>query len=531
MPPERQRRGLAWFVAAGAAGAVLGVATPAGAQSSYRLAPVGGRSQLLGGTGLTFGRDAAASFLNPATAVLVDDQRLSFSANFYRFTYTTASNWYAPGPIDRSKFGNVGVRSTSLTDLDFDSLPSSLCFFFTSAKLHVVPSAAKDPGTRDAHVGLCFATVDAGEFNFGADDFSEVRSSGSVTRQAQTLSQKYSKFAAGPTYAIRVNNALSLGASVHASVTSFKSLLASSASTYGSTATPITSSFYGASKGTAFQLDATVGATLRFGHQTLGLSVRTPSIHVFGRGGVNRDTTYDGAGTETMQLAANGSFRAQSPLRIGLGTGVEGVWGQLELDAFYSTQLGDSYRAQMDGTQTTTTPTGVTDTPVHLDLGQKSKSVVNLAAGGELFMSERISLLTGFSTDVNATPKGAIQGTLFNYFGYGANRVIGTLGIGTHGERGELMVGTELTYGWGHRVAVNSYQLPPEIGVADYNTYQVMVIVAGSTSLRALKKVVEDVKKVVNDPTPQKPVSAPKPQDPASSPTPQKPVELPDLTK
>ena len=61
----------------------------------------------------------------------------------------------------------------------------------------------------------------------------------------------------------------------------------------------------------------------------VGLSVRTPSVHVFGRGGVNRDTTYDGAGTETMQLAANGSFRAQSPLRIGLGTGVEGRWGQL----------------------------------------------------------------------------------------------------------------------------------------------------------------------------------------------------------
>ena len=161
----------------------------------------------------------------------------------------------------------------------------------------------------------------------------------------------------------------------------------------------------------------------------------------------------------------------------------------------------------MDGAQTTTTPNGVTDIPVHLDLGQKSKSVVNLAAGGELFMSERISLLTGFSTDVSATPKGAIQGTLFNFASATARTASSApLGVGTHGERGELMVGTELTYGWGHRVAVNSLPAAARIARRRLRHVPGHGDRRGSTSLRALKKVVEDVKKVVNDPTPQKPV-------------------------
>ena len=525
MSPERR---WAWFVGAGAAGIILSISPPADAQLSYRLAPVGGRSQLLGGTGLTFGRDASASFLNPATAVLVDDQRLSFSANFYRLTYTTASNWYAPGPVDRSKFPDVAARSASLTDLDFDSLPSTLCFFFISSKLHFYRPAADDPRTRDAHVGLCFATVQQAEFNFGAEDFSEVHANG-VTRQAQTLSQKYTRFAGGPTYAVRLNNALSLGASVHLGATSFKSLLASSASTYGPDLPSITSSFYGASKGIAFQVDATLGATLRFGNQTIGLSVRTPSLHLYGRGGANRDTTYAGAGTETFQLAANGSFVARTPLRIGIGTGVEGAWGQLEVNAFYFHQLGDSYHAVLEGHQTITNASGATDTPVTLDLHQRSKGVVDLAAGAELFVSDRVSFLTGLSTDISAAPKGTLPGTLFNYFGFGQNKIAGSLGIGTHGDKGELMIGTELSYGWGQRLAVSSYQLPPAIADADFHTYQMMVIVAGSTSLRALRRVVEDVKKVVNEPPRQKPVLETTPREPASSPTPQKPGELPLL--
>ncbi|MBX3226352.1 MAG: hypothetical protein KIT84_42785 [Labilithrix sp.] len=511
MQPERRLFGLL-----AALGILLGAAR-ADAQLSYRLAPIGGRSQLLGGTGITFGRDASASFLNPATAVLVDDQRLSFSVNFYKLTYMHASNWYAPGPVD-PRFGNIDVRDRSMTDIDFDTPPSSLCFYFFSSKLNPLAARGRDEALNNAHVGLCLATIQSEEFNYGAEDFSKVQPNNGVTRQAQTLSQRYSQFAAGPTYALRVNNWLSIGASVHASIITHRSLLTASAVTYGTPASAITSSFYGASKGTSFQLAGTAGMTARFGKQTLGLSVRSPTVHVFGVGGVNREATYDGAGSETFQLAANGSFLARQPMRVGVGTGVEGTWGSLEIDAFYFHHLDAAYRAELEGFQTTKQNGTIVDQPVTLDLAQRSNGVVNLAAGAELFMSPRISLLTGVSGDVSGAPAGTLRGTLFNYFALRQNRLTASLGIGTHGAAGELMLGTELAYGWGERLAVNSYQLPPEIGTARHETYQLMFVVAGSTSLRALKRAVEDMKEVVREPTRQKPVLEPKPQ---------KPIELP----
>lgn len=499
------------------------------AQLSYRLAPVGGRSTLLGGTGLTFGRDASASFLNPATATLVDDQRLSFSVNFYKLTFMSASNWYSPGPVDESKFGKLDAGGKSMSDIDFDTPPSSLCFYILSSALNPIVSNRDDPALKDAHIGLCLATIQSDQFNFGAEDFARIQANGGVTRQVQTLSQRYTQFAAGPTYALHVNNFLAVGASVHAGVVTHRSLLAANATTFGTTSTPISSTFYGASKGTSFQVEATLGATLRFGKQTLGLSFRSPTLHVYGVGGVNRQTSYSGAGTETSLLSANGSFVAQQPMRIGLGSGTEGPWGQLELDAFYYHQVESAYSVGLEGSQTTTGAAGLVDRPVKLDLSQRSKGVVSFAVGAELFMSPRISLLSGMSADVSGAPRGTLRGTLFNYFGLRENRIAATLGVGTHGTTGELMFGTELGYGWGQRLAVNSYQLPPVIGTAEFSTYQIMFIIAGSTSLRAIRKAVEDVKSVVRDPSALPPVIAPKPQKPISTPKPQKPVDIPTL--
>ena len=171
-----------------------------------------------------------------------------------------------------------------------------------------------------------------------------------------------------------------------------------------------------------------------------------------------------------------------------------------------------------NGTQTTTTGTTVTDQPTSLDIAQRSKGVVDMGAGAELYMSDRISLLLGLSTDVTALPAGTLQSKLFNYFEDRTDRIAMSAGVGTHGTGSELEVGAQFTYGWGDRLSVNSYQLPPVIGTAEDHQYQLMVIVAGSTSLRALKRVVDDVKRVVTDPTPQKPVLTPKPEKPLKNP-------------
>ncbi|MBX3207115.1 MAG: hypothetical protein KF764_18860 [Labilithrix sp.] len=509
----RRRCGARALVAAGVLAATVATGAHAGAQSNYRSAPVGGRSQLLGGTGMTYGRDAAAAFLNPATAVLVDDERLSFSVNFYTVSYVYAPRWFVPGPIDRGRFGALDIDDAAMTDLEFNALPSSLCLFFRMGDVKFLARAQKDPRTREARLGLCFATISSQSFDFAAEGFSETRSP-SVTRQAQTLAQRYTRFAVGPTYAMHVSNALAVGASFHASLANHRSLLAATATTYGSSPSAINSMFYSGSRGDSFQLDATVGATLRFGKQTVGMSVRSPSVHVFGVGGANRQSYFDGAGSEAALVSAQGSFVSRSPPRLALGTGIEGTWGLAELDTSYHLPI-DAYSAELEGHQVTTRDGTVDDQRARFALTERARGVVNVAAGAELFVSPRLSVLTGLSTDFSAVPQGALEGgSLFNYYPHQTHRVAGSFGVSSHGTGGELLVGAELSAGWGQRLAVNSYQLPPTIGTTGHGTYQLMLVVAGSTSLRAIKRAVEDVREVITTPKPRAPAQPAKPAEP-----------------
>ena len=236
------------------------------------------------------------------------------------------------------------------------------------------------------------------------------------------------------------------------------------------------------------------------------MSLRSPSVHVFGVGGANRQSYFDGAGSTASLVSAQGSFVSRSPPRLGLGTGIEGSWGHAAFDTMLHFPI-NSYSAELEGREVTTTGGVVDDRPARLDVSERARGVVNFAAGAEVFMSPKVSVLTGLSTDFSAVPQGALKGgSIFNYYPYQTHRVAGSFGVSSHGVGGELLVGAELSVGWGQRLAVNSYQLPPVIGTTGHGTYQLMLVVAGSTSLRAIKRAVEDVRDIIKNPKPQTPV-------------------------
>ncbi|MGO8997193.1 MAG: hypothetical protein ACLQVI_28080, partial [Polyangiaceae bacterium] len=134
MLPSRSSRSrvlvVAW--AAFAAPMTLG-ARAARAQGNDRSAPIGGRSALMGNTGVALAEDGAAPFLNPATIVRINDQALAFSVNFFTFSATNFTNWHQPAPADPSQFGSVALSNTSINTNGFNVLPSTLCLFFTVA--------------------------------------------------------------------------------------------------------------------------------------------------------------------------------------------------------------------------------------------------------------------------------------------------------------------------------------------------------------------------------------------------------------
>jgi len=123
---------------------------------------------------------------------------------------------------------------------------------------------------------------------------------------------------------------------------------------------------------------------------------------------------------------------------------------------------------------------------------------MNIGVGGELFLSPKISLLGGLSTDFSAVPKGSLKTDPFHYYPAITNRVAASFGYGSHGDGGDLLLGGEFSYGWGERLAVNPYQLPPRLETADERQYVFLLVLAGSTSYKAIKRAVEDVTKALD---------------------------------
>src|ERR1700742_3831813 len=86
---------------------VLGCTGRAEAQGNDLFSPTGGRSTLMGGTGVALGRDGATPFINPAAIVRIRDRRLAFSVHFYSLGLLHLSDFHQPGSVDHDTFGDA----------------------------------------------------------------------------------------------------------------------------------------------------------------------------------------------------------------------------------------------------------------------------------------------------------------------------------------------------------------------------------------------------------------------------------------
>ncbi|AKU98074.1 hypothetical protein AKJ09_04738 [Labilithrix luteola] len=494
------------------------------AQGNYRSSPMGGRTTLLGGTGVVYGMDGASAIINPATALRIDPGRLAFSVNFYAAQFTTAPHWYQPGPIDTQKFGSLQVGGTSMSDVRLTSLPSSLCLFFRVGRIHWFKKATEnDPRFRDARLGLCAATTQTESFYYSNEGYQQTSSQGVVTRQSQAFAQTFSRFQFGPTYSMWLVPGLTIGASIHASISNqWSSLTAIAHSEQGILGTPINSMFQSSSHGTSWQLHAIAGATYTFGRQSVGLAVEAPSLHLFGTGGASLYTQSDAGGNQSSVMTGQGGFNARTPLRVTLGTGIARKWGTAELDVSWFSPMSPAYDAVIDGNRVDTVGNTSVSSSQSFELSQRARGVVNVGVGAEVFLRPQISLLGGLSTDISAVPKGELSGTLVNYYPARTNRVAASFGVGSYRGDGALLLGLELSYGWGDRLAVNSYQAPPTIATAGQNSLGVLFVIAGGTSFRAISRAVQDVTRILTKPNDQQNEPTPENSSPAIEAPPKK---------
>jgi hypothetical protein len=484
------------------------------AQGNDRSAPTGGRSALMGNTGVALARDGAAPFLNPATIVNIEDRHLAFSVNFFTFATTHFSGWNQPGPVD-SRFGALKLDSTGDSAARFHALPSTLCLFFTLSKVTLLDSeeAENAPPRGRQKLAFCLGSLEANDLNLTALSFRGATPAGS-TAQIESIARTWNRLYVGPTYAIELTDHLAVGLSLHGVVTSDSFVVDATSITSVTGGTPLQSALGTAAYGYSFDLAAIAGATYRVGWFTLGASGQLPALHVLGRlQATANDSTSgtDGAGSVTDGL---GTFEAPPPVRLAVGAGMQSPRLTLELDEAYDLPSSEAITTVLHATTTTLSGTTATATPFGAQYAVSTRSTFNTSLGAEYFLTRGLSVLGGASTNLSTLRDLAPTTSLGNLVQSRTNHVAASFGIGSYGGIGDLLMGMQLDYGWGQALTANPYVVPNAWAVVGTQTYSVMFILAGATNLRAIGRAVEKVENAVTNGVPAAPPLAPPPPAP-----------------
>ncbi|MEO8877046.1 MAG: hypothetical protein ABI461_15750, partial [Polyangiaceae bacterium] len=285
------------------------------AQGNDFAAPTGGRSTLMGGTGVALGRDGASPFLNPAGIVRIEDQRLAFSVNFYTLGLTHYGYLHEPGNVDRSQVSPPSSGGLGLTTNTFRVLPSTLCLFFTIKDLQKIaaPDSAPVPSDRVMRrkLAICFAQLEADDVSLEAVSYQGNTADG-TTSQVASIAHRWTRTYIGPTYSSYLTDKLAIGVSINGvySHDAFAIDGSSITSRVGGGAVASSTSISGS--GNAVDLTAIAGITyLANDTITLGLSVRAPSLHVLGwYNGASAQSTQGGTADSAVVASGTGNFHA-----------------------------------------------------------------------------------------------------------------------------------------------------------------------------------------------------------------------------
>jgi hypothetical protein len=479
--------------------AIMLLAPCARAQGSYRSAALGGRSALMGDTGVALGTDGAAPFLNPATVVRVEST-LALSVTFISIDVLRGGSWYVPGPVD-PRYGSVPPVGADIGRISGNALPSTLCLFSSLPKLWQ-RKATTEPPTRTGNekLALCLGTTELQAFDWVGQGYQPPQGGGLIA-QASSVRFSWQRFVVAPTYAIDVTNDLAFGASLQGTFTNFGSSSSVGAITTGSTIAPTSSSYQFGASGSDFGLSAIIGGTLRVGKLAIGASVQSPDVSIYGHGNESNYVDYATAAAQaSATYLGQGGFHARNPTRMALGIGYDWPHGSVEFDAQLALADGNALEMDLQGTQTQLP--AATSVPQALTLNTRYQPTVNASAGIEVFVRKSFSLLGGFATDFSAVD-GLGPASLAPTK---VNRLLGSFGVGSHSDGGTVLIGAQAYFGWGQALAPNVYANPPVETPTNVQTFGILFVLAGATDLKAITRAVNDVRQLVTPkPTPPTP--------------------------
>jgi hypothetical protein len=488
----------------------LAAASSARAQGNDLSVPMGGRSALMGNTGVALARDGSAPFLNPATIVRIADNSLAFSVNFYSFSSTTLGGWHEPSPPDTSHFGDVALRGKSVGTNGFRVLPSTLCLFFTIKGVTDQGSNGQGFHRGRQKLAVCFGSTEYEDIVMPALPFLGSTPLG-MTSQTQSVSRNWTRFNVGPTYGISLSDSFALGVSLQGAYTEESFSIDSSSITSTSGGDAVQSSLAAGGSAYSFDFVAIVGAAYRVGKITLGASAELPALHAFGKYAATLNNQYGIAGVDTAMLSGgSGSFSAPPPMRFALGAGAE--WPRLAVELDGSLQVPVApISSTLNGWTTSLMGTTASTTSFRAAYSVPERPAWNAGLGAEFFVTKNFSLIGGTSTSLTTLPALSPTMSLGNIVQGRTSSATVSFGLGSYGGGSDLLVGAQLGYAWGQMMAVNPYALPNDWAVVGTHSYSAMLILAGATDLRNIGRAAGRVQRAVSgDPEP-KPTPLPAP--------------------
>lgn len=474
----------------------------ASAQADERASPLGGRTALMGNTGVALGRDGAAPFVNPATIVGIDDRRIAFSVNFLSIQRHRFGDFHRPAGVD-PRFGSVRLESDTVWSQRITALPDTICLFIAFSALAGNGNGAKEDPTPwrggRQKFALCLATIESDETIVPAL-VARGQTPGGSSTQSTSVARTWKRAQVGPTYSAQINERLSLGASLQGAYTSMSFIHDASSLAVAADGTSLQSALGMAGNGSSLDLTGILGATYDFGALTFGASVQVPAVHLLGSYRATLKRTFNTADeSETILATGSGDYRARPPTRISVGVGSRNDTWTVEANASF-----DFGRSRAIGTTLQMDNVSLSDgmlssTTTEVSYSTRIQPTVNGSIGGEYFVTPRLSLLGGVFTNLSAVPKLEAQPvpSLGNLLQARSHRVGLALGLGSYGGGGELLFGTQLGYGWGEMLAPNVYSAPPDWSVVKTNSFSALFVLAGATNLRSIKRAIEGVKDAV----------------------------------
>jgi len=411
-------------------------ATPAAAQDSqWWTNQYGNRARLLGGAVIGSSRDLSAVYYNPGGLAVVEEPDALLTGYVFE--------------LDNIKYTDVLFRDTELSSTRFDAVAGLI--------------AGQIPFNflGDSRLAYSYLTRHNLEYRFNeggtvpADSFPDFEGSGELSA-AVSFETRLREYWGGLTWSTPLDR-FGLGVSMFVANRSQRlryngSLTATDGVGLQTSSSNRSYDYYD------WRLLWKIGVATSFERWNVGLTITTPSLHLFGNG----DISY-----ETVAVLADAD-QLTSTFQDDLGTGYANSWAvgaggeyvgdgwkaHIALEWFDAIDVvvldGQPFYSQTDST-----------TVIDPDVNNIMRSLVNVAVGYEYTFSDTYSGYATFYTDWTGSEAGVASATTttpWNLWTFGAGAIF-TIG------RSEFTTG--LTYKFGGRENIAQFNLIPNDDVED----------------------------------------------------------------